>query len=135
MHEHQRVDAALGDQPRGDHGLSEGGRGRQDAHVVGQQGVGRGLLFRPQLALKRCQQGLARKSLVSNHRLDVQIHKERLHVLPAATRQAEMTVAVLGAADDARLAVGRQMHCLRLAELRILEGRQPDQPILQPRRQ
>ena len=36
MHEDQRVDAALGDEPRSDHGLAEGGRGGQNAGVVGQ---------------------------------------------------------------------------------------------------
>ena len=45
--------------------------------IVGQHGVGRGLLLRPQFALKRhVQQGLARIPFVSHVRLDVQIRRE-----------------------------------------------------------
>ena len=52
MNQHERVDAALSDKPRGDDGLAKcGGRG-QDASLVAQDGVSCGLLFLPQFAVK-----------------------------------------------------------------------------------
>src|SRR5512134_3556343 len=59
MHQHERVDAASRDEPRGDDGLAKCGGRRQDACLMAQDGVGSGLLFRPQLALKRHLQGTA----------------------------------------------------------------------------
>ena len=41
MDEHERIHAAFGDQPCGDDGLSERGRGRQDAGVVREHVLGR----------------------------------------------------------------------------------------------
>ena len=52
VNENQGVDAALGDQPRGDDRLSECGRRGQDAGVVRQHGGGRHLLLGAKLALK-----------------------------------------------------------------------------------
>ena len=52
MHEHERVDAALGDEPGGDDGLAERGRGGQHAGLVRQHRVCRRLLLGPELALK-----------------------------------------------------------------------------------
>ena len=62
MDEHERVDAALCDEPGGDHGLAERRRGGQHAGLVRQHRVGRGLLLRPQLAVKRHVQTAARRS-------------------------------------------------------------------------
>lgn len=46
VNEHQGVDPAFGDQTRGHNGRSERRRGRQHTDVVGQQCLGRGLVFR-----------------------------------------------------------------------------------------
>ncbi|MOA47950.1 hypothetical protein D3C78_1706300 [compost metagenome] len=51
--------------------------------------------------------------------------------IQAATRQSYVLGKVLSTADDARLVPYRKTHGLRLVELRILEGRQPDQPVCQ----
>ena len=61
MHEDQRIDAALGNEPRGNHGLSKGGRGRQNARVVGQHRAGGGLLLRPQFTVELHIQRRARR--------------------------------------------------------------------------
>ena len=45
MDEHQRIDAALGDQPGSDDGLAERRRGGQDARFVLQHRLGRELLL------------------------------------------------------------------------------------------
>ena len=62
MHEHERVDAALGDQPGGDHRLAERRRGGQHAGLVRQHRVCRGLLLGPELAVKGRRRAVARRS-------------------------------------------------------------------------
>ena len=52
MHEHQRIDAALGDEPGRDDCLAERRRGGQHAGVVRQHRLCRELLLWPELALK-----------------------------------------------------------------------------------
>ena len=42
-----------------------------------------------------------------------------------------MVLAILGATDHPWLIPHRQAHCLRLVELGVLEGRQPDQAVRQ----
>ena len=90
MHENQRIDAALGDEPRGNDGLSEGGRGRQDARVVGQHRPGGGLLLRPQFAVELHVQRRARVSFIANDGLDVQVREKLLHVFQTAAGQADV---------------------------------------------
>ena len=135
MHEDQRIDAALGNQPGGDHRLAEGGRGRQDARLMPQHLPGGGGLLRPQFALKLHVQGDARASLVAHDGLDMQVRKQLLHFFQAAAGQAEVTGVVFRTADDPRLVVGGKPHRLGLVELGILEGGQPQQPIAEARRQ
>ena len=53
MDEHQRVHAALGDQPRGDDRLAKRRRRGEHAGIVRQHRVCSGLLLAPQLAVKR----------------------------------------------------------------------------------
>ena len=52
MHEHERVDAALCDEPGGDDCLAKRRRGGQHAGVVRQHRLCRRLLLGPELALK-----------------------------------------------------------------------------------
>ena len=44
-----------------------------------------------------------------------------------------MLIEIFGTANDARLAIGGQTHCLGLIEFRILEGSQPNQTIAKSR--
>ena len=135
MHEHQRVDAALGDQPRGDDRLAEGGRGGQHTGVVRQQRVRGGLLFRPQFAVEDDIERLARHIVRRESRRSIlEVVEQVAQVLQTAARQAEVMRMVLGTGDDARLVVGRQPHRLGLVELRILKGGKPEQPVAQRRR-
>ena len=84
MHQHKRVNAALRDKPRGDDGLAKCGGRRQDACVVAQEGVGSGLLFRPQLALKRHLQGTAVVAFVANADADAKPCEQLADVIEAA---------------------------------------------------
>ena len=88
MHEDQRIDAALGDQPGGNDRLAEGGRGRQNARFMPQHLLGDGRLLRPQFALKLHVQSDARVSLVARDGLDVQVREELLHIFQTAAGQA-----------------------------------------------
>ena len=133
MDEHQRVDAALGNQPRGNDRLSKRcGRGKH-AGVVGQHLACGRLLLRSQLPLKRHIQRLAGEAFVANVDLDLQIGKQALHFLETSSRQGEMMRVILGAGNNPWLAVRRQTHGLRFVELRILKRRNPEQSIPQRR--
>ena len=90
MDENQRIDAALGDQPCGDDGFSEGGRGGEHAGVVGQHGLGGDLLLGLQLAVETHIQRPARIALVSQNGVDVQIRQQLLHLVQATARQADV---------------------------------------------
>ena len=52
MDQYERIDTALSDEPRGDDGLANCGRGRQYATLVPQHGVRCSLLLVPKLTLK-----------------------------------------------------------------------------------
>ena len=135
MDEHQRIDAALGDEPRGNDGLSESRRCRQHAGVMGQHLACGGLLLGSQFAMKCHIQWFSRESFIANADLDAQVGEQRLHFLQTPARQTDMIRVILGAGNDSRLAVRRQTHCLRLVELWILKCGKPEQSIAQSRRQ
>ena len=63
MYEDQRIDAALCNEPCGNDRLSKGGRGRQNTRVMGQHGIGCGLLLGPQFAMERHIQRFARHTV------------------------------------------------------------------------
>ena len=63
MNEHQRVDAALCDQPGGDHRFAKGRRGGQHTGLMLQHRVGRELLLGSQLAVERHLQRLSAVSV------------------------------------------------------------------------
>jgi hypothetical protein len=53
VHQNQCVDAALGDEPCGDDGLTESGRSGKNAGLMPEHVAGRGCLLRTQDALER----------------------------------------------------------------------------------
>ena len=73
MHEHQRIHAALGDQPGRDDGLAERRRGGQDAGVVLQHRLGRERLLCSELALKGGVQRVSAETLVPDDRANIQV--------------------------------------------------------------
>ena len=107
MHENQRVDPALGDQPRGDDGLSKSGRGGKNAGVVGQEFAGGHRLLGVQVALEFHVQRLAAVAFVSHHHVDAQIRQQLLDLVEATPRQTDVPRVILRAGDNAWLAVGR----------------------------
>src|SRR5262245_52712551 len=84
MHQHERVDAALRDEPRGNDGLAKCRRRRQDACLVAQDGIGSGFLFRAQLALKRNLQRAAVVAFVANAHADAKLGEQLAYVIEAA---------------------------------------------------
>ena len=90
MHEHERVDAALCNQPRGNNGFPECGRGREDACLVFQHCDGCELLLGPQLAPESHLQRLAVAALVAHDRTDTQVRQGLANVLQTAARNADV---------------------------------------------
>ena len=90
MHENQRVDAALGNEPCRHDGFSESRRGGQNARVVGQHRSGGGLLLGPQFTLELHIQRRAGVPLIADDRLDAQVRQELLHLVQTAARQADV---------------------------------------------
>ena len=85
MHQHECVDAALRDEPRGDDGLAKcGGRG-QDPCVMAQDGLSSGLLFRSELALKRHVKRTAIVTFVADAGANAKLGERLADVVEAAT--------------------------------------------------
>src|SRR5207244_4631652 len=75
IHQYECIYSPLRNQPRGHHGLSEGGGGCQHARIMSEHGNrGNGLLG-AQLTLECCFQRQAGVALVPDQRLDVQIRQ------------------------------------------------------------
>ncbi len=88
MHEHQRIDAALGDQPGSDDCLAERRRGGQDASFVLQHRLGRKLLLCSELGLKGGLQRVSAETLVTDDRANIQVEqnlRERLRDIRVAS--------------------------------------------------
>jgi len=96
MHQYERIDIALGDQPCGHHGLSERSGGGQHPHVLGKHGLGGNGLLGTQFTLKCHVQRLATVALVMDNWLDVQGRQGLKQVIQAAR------VAIQYAGDDLR---------------------------------
>ena len=82
MHEHQRIDAALGDQPGSDDCLAECRRGGQHTSFVLQHRLGRELLLGSELALKGGMQWLSAETLVADDRANIQVGQHLHEHLP-----------------------------------------------------
>ena len=135
MHEHQRIDAALGDQPGSDDCLAERRRGGQDTSFVLQHRLGRELLLCSKLALKGGLQRLSAETLVTDDRANIQVDQDLTNVFETSAWQADVLWMFFSATDDSWLGVGRQAHRLGLIELRILERGDTQQPVSKTRSQ
>ena len=131
VHQHQRAYAAMCDEPGRDHGLAEGSRGGEHPRLMRQQRLCSYHLLGPQFTVKAQLQGLTAAALVAQRCAHTQVFQSTAHIVEAATRQCEVQRMVLGAGDDARLAVGGKPHRLRPVELRVLKRRQSHQAVHQ----
>src|SRR5215469_375598 len=73
MYQYECIHAPLRNQPRSDHGLSEGRGGCQHSRIMGEHRLGGNGLLGAQFALECRLQRLAGVALVPDHRLNVQI--------------------------------------------------------------
>ena len=135
MHENQSVDATLGDQPGNNDGLAEGGGCSQHAYVMLQHRICRGLLLRPELALKIKFKRRSDVTLVANDGFDVQVTEKCCYFLQTAARKTYVVRVIFGTGDDAWLVIRRESHRLSLAKFRILKCREAKEPIAQRGRQ
>jgi len=135
MHQYDRINPPLGNQPRGHHCLAKRGRGCQHSRVLSKHGLGGDDLLGAQFALERRLEQLARVALVPDHCFDVQIRQGLKQVIQAAARQSNVLRVIFSAGDNSRLVVDRKTHRLRPVEFGILERREPDQAVAEGRRQ
>ena len=135
MNEHERVHPALSNEPRGDNGLAKCGGGRQNASLVAQHRGRCWLLLSAKLALKPHLQPTAVAALIANGQANTKLDQRLANVIEAAAWQPDVMREILGARDDACLAVRRKPHRLRLVELGILERSEPQQSISKSRMQ
>src|SRR5262249_37724214 len=135
MNEHERVHSALSNEPRGDDSLAKCSSGRQHPSVMTQHGVRRSLLLPPKLTLKLHFHTTAVVPFVANGHSNAEVGERLANVIEAAARQSNVLRKILGARDDARLAVRRKPHRLCLVELGVLERSEPKQSVSKPRMQ
>ena len=90
MNEHERVHAALRDQPRGNDGFAERGRRREDPCVVSEHRVDGGALLSTQFALKDHLQRHAVEPFVTDGKLNTQRVQRSAHVIETAARQGDV---------------------------------------------
>ena len=81
MDKHERVHAALRDEPRSDDGFAKRGRGRQHASLMTQHRVRCCLLPLPKLALKLHLQTTAVATFVANSRANTKIGERLANVI------------------------------------------------------
>lgn len=135
MHEHQRIDSPLGDQPGSNDCLAERRRGGQDTGFVLQHRLGRDLLLCSELALKGGMQRVSAETLVADDGANIQVDQYLTNVFKTPAWQADVLGMFFSATDDSWLGVGRQAHRLGLIELRILECGDTQQPASKTRSQ
>ena len=90
MHEHQCIDASLGDQPGSDNCLAERRRGGQDTSFVLQHRFGRELLLYSEFALKGGMQRASAETLVTDHRANIQVDQYFTYVFETSAWQADI---------------------------------------------
>src|SRR5215472_8144813 len=135
MYQYECIHSPLCNQPRGDHGLSERGAGCQHSGVFGEHGMCSNGLLRAQLTLECRFERQAGVALVPDHGLDVQIRQSLTDFIQATARESYVLGVILGTGNNPRLVVSGKPHGLQFVKLRILERRQPDQPIAESGRQ
>ena len=135
MNQDERIDAAGGDDGCGDHRLAEPGCRCQHAGLAREKRLGGCVLLRGQFAEKGRLDGAAGVAFVAQANADAEIVEQLLQCRVAAARQRDVVGQEFGAGHDAGNVEGRTPHRLRPIELRVLEGREADNPVDQTRRQ
>ena len=79
--------------------------------------------------MKRQAQRLPAVAFVADDWPNTQVRQDLTNILQTTARDRDVISVFFAAADNAWLVVGREAHGLRLIELRILEGRHPQQPV------
>jgi hypothetical protein len=115
--------------------LAEGSWRAQHACIVGEQSCNSGFLIEAQTADKRHVQRLATEAFISQATGNAVISQQRQRGIQTTARQGDVLGIALGTTDDAWFVPHRHPHRLGLVELRVLESRQPDQPVGQSLRQ
>jgi hypothetical protein len=110
VHQDQRVNTTLRNQPGGQHRFAECRRGGQDACIVPKHCLCSRLLFGSQRAAKRNVQRNAAEAFIADYHLDLQFLKGPPHLIETTTREGEMQWVLLRAVDDSRLSVSRKAH-------------------------
>lgn len=131
MDQHQRIDAALGDQRCRRDCFAERRRRAQDAGVMTKQYRDRLLLFQAQRAGKAHVQRLADEALVAQRTANVVGAQQFLDSIQTAAWQGDVLGEIICAADHAGLVPHGQARCLRPIELRVLKGGQANQSVCQ----
>src|SRR6266498_4612576 len=103
MHEDQRVDAALGDQPGSDDCLAERCRGGQDTSFVLEHRLGCELLLRPKLALKGRLHWVSAETLVTDHGANLQVDQDLTNIVEASAWKTDVLAMFFSATDDSGL--------------------------------
>src|SRR5258708_37487720 len=105
MHEHQRVDAALRDQPGSDDCLAERRRSGQDTDVVLQHRLGGDLLLCSEFTLKGGMQNVSAETLVTDVRANIQVDQHSTYIFETSARQADVSWMFFSTTDDSWLGV------------------------------
>src|SRR5262249_39688179 len=119
--------AACCDHAGADHGFTESCRGGEHAEVVRLECSDGCCLRVVKLTQKGNVEDSAALALVDELRFRPVGLDELNRLVETAARQCHMTWVQLGTRNDPRLCVGRQPHGLGAIELRVLEGRDPDE--------
>jgi len=127
--EDERIAPAFGDQRDRDNRLTERGRGREDAVIVGSEVREGPLLGWRQFSPERqaVRQRLAKFTTIFLDHFDPKTLRKRHRLVETTARQRHMARMEFGARDDARFSGGRKAHRLCPVKLGILEWRQADE--------
>ncbi len=123
------IHSAPGDEPGGEDGLAEGGRGGEDAGVVGEHGEGGGLLLGAEGGGEADIELGAGLAFVPHLEANVKFPEEGLEVFQTAAWKGDVRGIVFGAGDDAGFVVGGQAHGLGAVEFGILKCGEADEAV------
>ena len=135
VYEYKRADRATRDERRCDDGLSECRWCAWHTIFVSGYCRGSGFLIGAERPVERDVDCRAFAARIDQHSFDVVLRQQQLHRVQATARQCNVVGEVLRAADHARRIPNGPSHCLRLVELRILEGSDPHKAVGQGLRQ
>ena len=135
MNKYERTHTTFSNEPRSNNGFSERGSRREDTSLVAQHGLRCDLLRMAKLTVKLHLQPSTVAALVANGHANAKVGERLVNVIEAAPRQSDVMRKILGARDDAWLAVCRKPHRLRFVELGILERSESKQSASKARMQ